>query len=123
LARGSDCFVDTFEPENGAVDVLLFSEQAGITSSFGVDLAFDTIVFDDVTGELVSVDLDGDLTVDGAAAVTFSGTLDDDDADGIPGDNLVLVFANGDTTTLEAFIENQLQATTTTAMRVLSLFR
>jgi hypothetical protein len=123
LTRGTDCFVDAFEPRGGAVDVLLFSEQAGVTSSFGVDFTFQDVVLDDVTGEPVSVDLDGDLTVDGAAAVTFSGTLDDEDADGIPGDNLVLVFANGDTTTLEAFIENQLQVTTTTAMRVLSLFR
>jgi len=123
LTRGTDCFIDDLEPESGAVDVLLFSEQEGVTSSFGVDFAFDTIVFDDVTGELVSIDLDGDLTVDGAAAVSFSGTLDDDDGDGIPGDDLVLVFANGDTTTLEAFIESQIETTATAAMRVLSLFR
>jgi hypothetical protein len=123
LTRGTDCFIDDFEVESGAIDVLLFSEQAGVTSSFGVDLTFDTIVFDDVTGELVSVNLDGNLTVDGAAAVTFSGTLDDENDDGIPGDNLSLVFANGDTTTLEAFIKNQIEATAATAMRVLSLFR
>jgi len=123
LTRGGDCFVDTFEPESGAVDVLLFSERAGVTSSFGFALSFDDIVVDDATGEPVSVDLDGDLTVDGTAAVTFGGTLDDEDADGIPGDNLVLVFANGDTTTLEAFIESRLQATTATVVRALSLFR
>jgi hypothetical protein len=123
LTRGSDCFIDDFEVESGAVDVLLFSERAGVTSSFGVDLNFDTIVVDDVTGEFVAVDLDGDLSVDGAAAVSFSGTLDDEDDDGIPGDNLLLVFANGDTTTLEAFIESQLETTATAAMRVLSLFR
>lgn len=123
LTRGADCFVDDFEPESGAVDVLLFSERAGVMSSFGVDFTFDDIVVDDVTGEFVSVGLDGDLTVDGAAAVAFSGTLDDQDDDGIPGDNLLLVFANGDSTTLEAFIENQLETTATAAMRVLSLFR
>ena len=123
LTRGGDCFIDDFEVESGAVDVLLVSERAGVSSSFGVDLTFDTIVFDDVTGELVSVDLDGDLTVDGAAAVSFSGTLDDDDGDEIPGDNLVLVFADGETTTLEAFIESRIEATAATAMRVLSLFR
>ena len=123
LARGTDCFIDAFEPESGAVDMVLFSERAGVMSSFGVDFTFDDIVVDDVTGEFVAVDLDGDLSVDGAAAVSFSGTLDDEDADGIPGDNLVLVFANGDTTTLEAFIEKQLETTATAAMRVLSLFR
>ncbi len=123
LTRGPDCFIDDFEPDSGAVDVLLFSEQAGVRSSFGVALTFDDIVVDDFTGELVSVALDGSLTVDGAAAVTFSGTLDDADGNGIPGDNLLLVFASGDTTTLAAFIESQIEATATTAMRVLSLFR
>ena len=121
LTREPNCYLRGFEPESGAVDMRLSSTKAGDTSSFRLAFTFDDLVLDDPTGNSVAVD--GDLSVDGAAAVTFNGTLDDEDADGIPGDNLVLEFANGDTTTLEAFIESRLQATATTVMRALSLFR
>jgi hypothetical protein len=121
LTREPNCFFRNFEPESGAVDVRLFSTKASDTSSFHLALTFDNFVWNDPAGN--SVDLDGDLTVDGSGVVSFSGTLDDEDADGIPGDNLDLVFPNGDTTTLEAFIESRIETTAATAMRVLSLFR
>src|SRR5690606_16170058 len=58
-------------------------------------------------GELTGGELgDGSLVLDGAVAVTWDGVLDDADEDGVPGENLVLTFADR-TMTLEEFIRER----------------
>jgi len=48
---------------------------------------------------MVSADLsNGYLKVNGEVAFTFEGTLDDENMDGIPGENVTVHFADGDTT-------------------------
>ena len=118
-----DCFIDTFEPTSGSIGLTVVSEASGVVKSVGFAGSFDEIVLDTDTGVWVSVDIDGSITIDGAAAVTFAGTLDDEDGDGIPGENVTLAFSNGESTTLAAFIEDHLMATATAAVRVASLFR
>jgi hypothetical protein len=118
-----DCFVDGFEPTSGSIGLTVFRAAPGATTSVGFAGSFDEIVLDADTGVWVSVDVDGTITIDGAAAVTFAGTLDDEDGDGIPGENVTLAFSNGESTTLAAFIEDHLMSTATAALRVASLFR
>jgi hypothetical protein len=118
-----DCFIDAFEPTSGSIGLTVFRESAGVVSSVGFAGSFDDIVRDDDTGMWISVDIDGSIAIDGAVAVTFSGTLDDEDADGIPGENVTLAFSNGESTTLAAFIEEHVMATATAVVRVAALFR
>ena len=119
-----DCFIDDIEEvDSGSVSVTLFGESAGSRTSVGLNVDFDTIVLDPEDGELVSVDLDGSIDINGVSAVTFSGTLDDENENGIPGENLVLVFADGETMTFEALLEEAFHATTSAVSRLLSLGR
>jgi hypothetical protein len=80
------------------------------STSHDVHLAFDfdTIVRDGA-GALQSVDLaNGMLRIDGVVAATFQGTLDDANANHVPGDDLILTFKDGQTMTLEAFLQTHL---------------
>lgn len=78
------------------------------SNSHELRIAFDADapVIDD-TGMLTSVDLhEGALTIDGDVAVTFEGTLGDANANGVPGDDLQLTFAGGDSMSLESFVQS-----------------
>ncbi|HEX7022189.1 MAG TPA: hypothetical protein VF171_04980, partial [Trueperaceae bacterium] len=45
-------------------------------------------------------------TINGQVAVTFAGTLDDANQNGVVGDNLIVTFQDGDTQSLESILEN-----------------
>jgi hypothetical protein len=49
----------------------------------------------------------GHTDINEERTVDFAGRLDDENEDGVPGDNVLLTFADG-TTTLEAFLHEQL---------------
>lgn len=84
--------------------------EAGIDTAGGdgsAAVATDFAPVTDGAGELTGVELaNGSLVLDGAVAVTWDGVLDDADEDGVPGENLVLTFADR-TMTLEEFIRER----------------
>lgn len=86
----------------------------GITSNdHDMHVAFDVgnLTFDS-SGELQSVDIsNGSFTIDGAVAVTFEGTISNATIDTIPGDDLILTFAGGQTMSLKDFLQGHLGAT------------
>ncbi len=120
--RDPTCLIEDFAVDGGSLDVTLYSDSAGTRSSLGLDASFGNIQIDPDLG-LVAVDLDGSLNIDGRPAVSFTGTLDDADGDGIPGDNLVLTFADGETMTFEAFLEAQFHATASAVARAWSALK
>lgn len=69
-----------------------------------------------------AVDVDGSFAINGVTAFSFTGTLDDEDGDGIPGENIVLTFAEEESMTLEAFIEQEF-VTAAAALATLHLLR
>lgn len=121
IERAADCFVEDFEVDSGSVEFSAYADPAAEPrSTFGFEFGFDDIVLG-ADDDLESVDLSGGkITVDGSTAVTFSGTLDDADDDGIWGDNVTVNFSGGTSKSLEAVIEDSI-TTTAGVARVLSL--
>ncbi len=93
-----DCFTSDYTPTSGSVDVSLAS-NAG---SFALGLNVDSI---DLENESVAIS-EGTLQIDGHSAVSFAGTLDDTNENGIPGENVTLSFADGKTVTLEQVLQS-----------------
>ena len=121
--RRPDCSIEDLNVDSGSVSVTLFSDTAGTRSSLGLNVDFGNILFDEESGSLESIDLDGSLDIDGTPVVSFTGTLDDADGDGTPGENLFLTFADGETTTLAAFTESLFGETASAVARALSFVR
>ena len=120
VIRDSDCYLDDFEVDTGSVTFGTSATSAGVSTSFEFNLDFDNLVFDPSTGELESVDINGNIQIDGSTAVTFNGTLDDLDSEP-PGANVTLTFADGTSTTLKAFLEGSVAAPA--ALEVLALIK
>lgn len=94
MQRDGDCFSTGFDVTAGHVDFQTSETVGGETSSFAFNTDF-TLNFD-ASGNPVSAGLsNGFIKVDGAVAVTFSGTLDDANNNCVPGENVTLVFADG----------------------------
>ena len=120
VMRDSECYLDDFEVDTGSVTFGTSATSAGVSTSFEFNLDFANLVFDPSTGELESVDINGNIQIDGSTAVTFTGTLDDLDSEP-PGANVTLTFADGTSTTLKAFLEGSVAAPA--ALEVLSLIK
>ncbi len=97
-----DCYTSDFVPESGTVATEL-SGLPGETSSVAFGFTFDAF---DPEADVVAEISGGSLVVndDQSRAVTFDGPLGDQDADGIPGDELTIRFADGSSTTLEQLL-------------------
>jgi len=112
----SPCFIDSFKTDTGMLSVGIDSSigkdsnrfQLDATLSDAVFAEFDVDLGDIMFGTLqglASVELsDGTLQIDGAAAASFSGTLDDGNGNGVSGENVTINFSAGDTTDLESFL-------------------
>jgi hypothetical protein len=84
--------------DEGTVAFGTTTSFGGSETSFDFGLAFGNVV---MTPEgSATFDVDGSVKVNGASAVTFTGTVDD----AFVGDGVVLTFADGEIMTLEAFI-------------------
>ncbi len=121
--RGSDCSIQELDVDGGSVSVTLFSDTAGTRSSLGLNVDFGNIQFEEEYGFLESIDLEGSIDIDGAPVVSFTGTLDDADDDGIPGENLILTFADGETMTFAAFSQELVGEAASAVARALSVVR
>ena len=97
-----DCYTSDFAPQSGTVATEL-SGLPGETNSIAFGFTFDAF---DPEADVVAEISGGSLVVNGDAsrAVTFSGPLGDQDADGIPGDELTIRFADGSSSTLEQLL-------------------
>ncbi len=100
LERSQDCFSESLSLGDGSVAV----ELAGLSGSTrSVALRF---AFDDLDGGDSPVLSDGAVVVNGDEdrAVTFAGSLNDDNLNGVPGDDLNVTFPDGSSSTLEEII-------------------
>jgi hypothetical protein len=61
--------------------------------------------------------IEGYIDVDGKRAVDFAGSLDDENEDGVPGENVMLTFSDS-TITLEAFLREQMMQMAVTALEL-----
>ena len=90
-----------FDTDRGSVGFGSAVRVEGKTSSF--NLSFD---FSAIGQNMSAVTLqNGVVTLSGERALLFSGTLDDANENGVPGENLALTF-DGQTTTLEALLND-----------------
>ncbi len=100
LERSEDCYSSSLSLGDGSVAVEL-AGLAGDTRSVALRFAFD-----DLDGGNSPVLSNGALVVNGDEdqAVTFAGSLDDENFNGVPGDTLRVNFPDGSTRTLESLI-------------------
>lgn len=104
VTRDGNCFLANFDLESGSLAFGISATVAGETDSLEFAVDFSNIVMDEF-GAVTSVELsNGVITLNGLAAVTFEGTLNDQNGNGVPGENVTLSFADGTTMTLEAFL-------------------
>jgi len=97
ITRGEDCFMKEFEVADGHVKVEAFSTTSDGRQSVEFYTNFAINYSDD--GQLDSVNLsNGYLTLNGEVAFTFDGVLDDENGNGIPGENVTVRFADGSKT-------------------------
>lgn len=95
---------------NGSVAVYAGDSSASLSGSY-----------DNVSAD-GTFDINGSLRLNGRLAVAFAGNMNDADMDGVPGDNVTLTFAQGETMTLEQYISNEYQQVTT-ALRALNTLK
>lgn len=115
-----DCFMDDVELIDGSVAVAVFGTDAGTTTRLALSFGFSDIVMDEAFSVAIS---NGQLRLNNTSIVTFAGTLDDENEDGVPGDNLNLTFADGTTMTLETYLETYVMEAAAMVRRALSLLR
>ena len=101
------CFVDTFAVDTGSLSVGAASSMTEDSHSFRVDTNLSEAVFADfdvmfegfmadALQGVASVRLSGgSVKVDNDLAATFAGVLDDENANGTPGENVTIEFSGG----------------------------
>ena len=94
----SDCFTSGYAPTGGDVNVSL---DAG-AGSFALGVNVDSV---DLEGGSASLS-GGTLRINDQLAVSFAGTLDDSNGNGVPGENVTLTFADGQSVTLEQALQS-----------------
>ena len=103
--RGDDCYLESFDVDSGSVSFKSTVVSGGETEKleFGTDFALD-LDRADLNPDNVSITLtNGYLKLNGETAFTFEGVLDDSNGNDVPGENVTVHFADGDTT-LEALL-------------------
>ena len=100
VQRSDDCYVEGAEVDEATVRADVSATSAGNTRSLGFGVKVDDIVTEPASAKLSN----GVVEVDGKTAVTFAGTLDDANGNEVPGENVTLNFADGESVTLEAFL-------------------
>lgn len=117
LDRADDCAISGFDFESGSVKAGVSTTVDGESRSLDVFGELSNLVYDG--GVLDGFDLAGYLRLNGVLALEFAGTVNDANANGIPGDELLLTFAEGQTLSLEEFLTDQLGIGTLAAMRMM----
>ncbi|HHO58208.1 hypothetical protein [Oceanithermus desulfurans] len=102
MTRDAACFSQDFDVSGGHVNFTTSESVGGESHSFEFNTDF-TLNFDAGGNPTSAVLANGFVKVDGAVAVTFSGTLDDANGNCVPGENVSLVFADG-SLTLEQYL-------------------
>lgn len=118
LERDVDCLIVDFAVQSGDVRAGIAIDVDGEQRSLDFATAFSDPEYE--AGVLSGIGLNGSLRVDGVTAVTFVGALNDANDNGIPGDELLLTFADSETQTLEEFLLEQIGLVRLTALRLLA---
>ncbi len=98
---GEDCDLELASLERAALSLETSVRVDGVNTRLGASLNVNAI---NTEPGLESAELNGLLLINGRTAVSFVGTLDDENGNGIPGENVLLSFADDSVVTLEAFI-------------------
>ena len=113
------CFWTNYVLAGGSLEVDASTTHHSM--AFGFDFGQFTY---DAYGNLDGLEItDGVLRADGETALTFAGTLDDANGDGVPGERLVLTFADQSMTLETVLVQQEVVARGSTALRVLNLLR
>jgi hypothetical protein len=116
IARDEFCFPVGAESITGAnLNFVVTSNVSNKASGFDFVVAASEVVQDE-EGVPTAALLEGYIDVDGERNLDFAGVLDDEDEDGIPGENVVLTFSDS-VTTLDAFLRELLVQSVVQALR------
>ena len=96
---GEDCTLELPALNRAALSLNTSVRVDGVSTRLGLSLDVDNVVT-----EPVSADLNGLLRINDRLAVSVVGTLDDENGNGVPGENVLLSFADDSVVTLEALI-------------------
>ncbi len=103
IDRGVDCFISDFVVNDGSANLSLSVSEGGESHSVEFNTGF--AINYDGTSAVDSIGLsNGYVKIDGQVAATFSGTLDDANSNGIPGENVTVNFSDG-SATLEQILQ------------------
>ena len=100
LSEDEDCFLSGFDKVT-ASDISFSYDVSANGKTSGLSLAAKV---SDIDPEGESLALNGSLSVKNEGSISFAGTLDDSNQNGIPGENVELSFAGNQSLSLEAFI-------------------
>ncbi|MCA9838173.1 MAG: hypothetical protein KC422_14745 [Trueperaceae bacterium] len=101
--RNSDCFLEDIKLNQGRIAAELDTFIAGEHNSLGISFAFDNPQLSATGAYSVKVK-NGKITANGATVVSFAGILDDANLNGVPGENLIITFDDGSSSTFEAIL-------------------
>ena len=99
------CHVTDASVSSGQVAVGIALDVFGRAKSLSVAAGFSDVAVSGAGISSISL-VDGRIEVDGGLAVAFDGVLDDANGNGVPGENLTLRFAKGETMSLEEFLQS-----------------
>ena len=98
---GAGCSLEEASLDRVTLSLSTSVRVGGVITRLNGSLNVNAIVTDP---DSPSAEVDGLLFVNGGLAVNLVGTLDDENGNGIPGENVTLVFTDNSVTTLETFI-------------------
>lgn len=104
IADDESCHVVDASVSSGEATVGVAADVFGQQHSLRFGAGFSDIEVNEVGISSIAF-VDGRIHLDGVLAVEFDGVLDDANGNGIPGENLILSFAHGETMTLEEFLQ------------------
>jgi hypothetical protein len=117
IARDEHCFpVGAASIAGGNVSLGFHSVIDNKASSFSFVSGVSEIMQDE-DGVPQSAQVEGHVDIGEERTVDFVGRLDDENEDGVPGENMLLTFADG-TTTLEVFLLEQMKQAALTALGI-----
>ena len=102
VSRDKNCFLTDIRLNKGNVGAKLETKIQDEQHSLGISFGFDNPV---VSIDSFSMDIfKGEIKADGQTVVSFAGRLDDSNGNSIPGENLLIEFDDGSSTSLEVIL-------------------
>lgn len=107
LYRDENCFLTVIAIDQGDVNIKLDLALDGKERLIELALSHGQVIADEKGYAIY--DISGDVKADSQQVLSFMGTFNDSNGNGVPGEELEINFKNGEMTTLEAILNEYLK--------------